>query len=382
MNVGRRFVVTILVFLLLLGLSACESPQPPASTPVSTEPASIAGTGGVKTAPRSTPTLAPTFTPQPTATPTQVAISTPARRSSSVALVAAVDQLGDTRLTQVREGFERVTAALGVEAFYAPTQRRDTASTVARLAEAGYEYVVLAHAAPDVTEWAAKRYPGTKFIEFGRVPEEVPNLMGVDIADDEAGFLAGALAGWITKSNMVAFVGASPTVEVVKFRKGYEHGVQHVNPQAIVLGAYIGSFDAPDKGEAEALAQLNEGADVLFAVGGDTARGALEAAAGRGVPVIAAQADAFGTNDRLGDYLVSSAVVQADVVMEAAIRAAMENPFPAGTRSFNVGSGTIFLAPFRGWQNKLPERAAAHLEETSAGLLDGSVRTNVEIPLY
>jgi basic membrane protein A and related proteins len=380
MQYARSLVAALVCAVLIFALAACEPQQLPEATPGSPPPTTAARIGGVV----GTPTPGPTATPAPTPTPTQVAVSAPARRTNSVGFVAMVDHTGEARLAQMREGLERATSALGVESMYAPTRRADAARTAALLAEAGYELVIVSSPATDVIEWAAKRYPQTKFVDFGRVPDApAPNVMGVYLADDQAGFLAGALAGWLTESDMVAFVGAMPTTEIVKFRKGYEHGVQHVNPQAIVLGAYLNTFEAPDRGAAEAEDQLNEGADVLFAVGGETARGAMEAAAKRGVAVIGAEQDVYFTPDHnLGDQLVTSAVVRVDTVVEEVVKVALQGQFQPGNVDFDVRTGTVYLAGFRGWQQKLPERAYDHLQDVFTDLGTGRVKTNVEIPLY
>ena len=328
-----------------------------------------------------TPTPSATPTPLPTPTPTEVALTTPTRRTLSVGLVGSDD--AEWRVLSAREGLQRAAREQDVEVFDLPSQPGDLARNASRLAESGYDLVIVASAHPEMGLWLAKRFPLTRFAVFGAIPDPAPaNLVGLVFAEDQAGFLAGALAGWLTERDMVAFVGAGPTVEIVKYRKGYEHGVQYVNTKAVVLGKYLDSFTAPEKGAAEAAAQLDEGADVLFAAGGATALGALETAAERGVAVIASEVDPYQSRPAVASRLVAAALVRADVAVQEVIKATKQGAFKPGTLTFDAKNGGIALGPYHGAGTALPDEAKAQLRRIFDGLREGTIKTNVEIPEY
>lgn len=367
----RTFLTALLGAAVVFLVLACQTENPVA---VSTATPTV---GAVVYAIPPTPTSTATATPAATPTPTQVPIARPRPGALSVGLVDSADiDLG--RAPLARQGLERAAREFNLETLAITSPPGDLASNAMRLAESGYGLVIIVTPYPDLAAFVAERYPQTKFVTFGPgVQKQPPNLVSLLYAEDQAGFLAGALAGWMTKKDMVAFVGAEWTLEIVKFRKGYEHGVQYVNRQAVVLGNYVHAFSSPQKGWGEANAQLNEGADVLFAAGGTTARGALEAAAERHVMAIAAESDLYDTLPKVAPDLVSSALVRYDLGVYDAVKAAALNTFKAGVLTYDVTNGAIGLAPFHDWESKVPDEAKRHLQRTLEGLQKGTVKTDV-----
>ena len=100
--------------------------------------------------------------------------------------------------------------------------------------------------------------------------------------EDKAGFMAGALAGLLTKTNTVAAVlGTDKIPPVVAYKVGYENGAKHTNPNVKLLSTYHpGGLDKafidPEWGAQTSKQALDNGADVVFGAGGKTGNGALE----------------------------------------------------------------------------------------------------------
>src|SRR2546428_10237516 len=133
----------------------------------------------------------------------------------------------------------------------------------------------------DDTLAAAKANPGVKMaiVDFA-YDSPPPNLVGLVFKEDQAGFLAGALAGLMTKSGTVAGVYGLKIPPVEKYRVGYENGAKYTNPSVKTLGIYqppsgAKSFNDPDWGKARALDFFGQGADIVFGAGGNTGNGAL-----------------------------------------------------------------------------------------------------------
>lgn len=80
----------------------------------------------------------------------------------------------------------------------------------------------------------------------------------------DGAYLAGMLAGKMTKSNVVGSVGAMPIPEVNMLINAFALGVKAVNPNAKSLCAFIGAFFDPPKAREAGLAQIDAGADILF----------------------------------------------------------------------------------------------------------------------
>ncbi len=139
---------------------------------------------------------------------------------------------------------------------------------------------------------AAQKNPDVQFFgidQFICVPKdandkeckgELPkNYQGLIFNEAQAGYLAGIVAGTITKSGKIGAVGGRSDVPpVVNYIKGYENGAKSVKSNVQVVVNYTEDFNAPDKGEASAKTMIGQGVDVVFQVAGLTGAGALRAA--------------------------------------------------------------------------------------------------------
>ena len=99
--------------------------------------------------------------------------------------------------------------------------------------------------------------------------------------EDQAGFLAGALAGLLTETNTIAAVlGTDQVPPVVAFKEGFENGAEYTNPEVNVISTYHPggldvAFTDPEFGATTARQALDNGADIVFGAGGQTGNGAL-----------------------------------------------------------------------------------------------------------
>jgi basic membrane protein A len=128
---------------------------------------------------------------------------------------------------------------------------------------------------------AAKANPTIQFFGVDQfVADPVPaNYQGLLFNEAQAGYLAGIVAGTITKSGKIGAVGGRSDVPpVVNYIKGYENGAKSVKSNVVVTPVYVEDFNAPDKGEAAAKTMISNGVDVIFQVAGLTGSGVLRAA--------------------------------------------------------------------------------------------------------
>ena len=110
----------------------------------------------------------------------------------------------------------------------------------------------------------AADYPDTAFV-MGSSGEASGDNFGVfGTWNHDGAYLAGMLAGKMTKTNVVGSVGAMPIPEVNMLINAFAAGVKAVNPDAKHLVTFIGTFFDPPKAREAGLAQIDAGADILF----------------------------------------------------------------------------------------------------------------------
>jgi basic membrane protein A len=117
-----------------------------------------------------------------------------------------------------------------------------------------------------------------------------------------------------------------------------------------------------------ALQELDDGADVLFAAGGETAEAALEAAAGRGALVIGAETDLYASLTQIRPRLVTSAVNNVRSGVLGLVQMARRGALPA-----DEYMGEVSLAPFHDFENLIPSAVQARLEQMGPQLESGAI---------
>lgn len=114
---------------------------------------------------------------------------------------------------------------------------------------------------------AAKRvgpdYPHTIFVVTSGSSVGA-NVAGIEFAFADASYLAGMLAGAVTKSNVIGVIGGTELPPVRESFAAFSRGAKAVNPRVTVLSSYIGNWDDVSAGREQALAQIGRSADVIF----------------------------------------------------------------------------------------------------------------------
>lgn len=169
-------------------------------------------------------------------------------------------------------------------------------------------------------------YPNTKFILFDQDVDyssgKLGNVLTVLFDSNESGFLAGAVAAYWTVSDRalntgktIGFVGGINAVTINNFLVGYAEGARYVDPAVIIKTAYIGDFVDTAKAKDLTMAQISEGADIIFQVAGGAGNGIIEAASERaGVMAIGVDADQYQTlaGTDLQQAVITSALKRLD----------------------------------------------------------------------
>src|SRR3990170_4235656 len=157
---------------------------------------------------------------------------------------------------------------------------------------------------------AAKANPNVQFFGVDQfvVDPAPPNYQGLLFAENQAGYLAGIVAGTITKSGKIGAVGGRSDVPpVVNYIKGYENGAKSVKSNVQVTPVYVEDFNAPDKGEAAARTMISNGVDVVFQVAGLTGAGVLRAACNAKIFGIGVDVDQYQSLPATKDCTITSA---------------------------------------------------------------------------
>jgi basic membrane lipoprotein Med (substrate-binding protein (PBP1-ABC) superfamily) len=307
-----------------------------------------------------------------------------------VALVTNIGRINDGTFNQFAyEGALRAAQEFNLDLKFIETQSpADFEQNIRTFVDEGFEVIVtVGFPLQDATLAAARTTPNVRFIGVDQdfsAAAGVNNLIGLQFREDQAGFLAGALAGMMSASGVVGFVGGPDIPPVRRFGNGFMNGAHYIQPGIDLLSVNLDSFVDPTRGGSTADQMIGEGANVIFGAGGATGSGAIRTAGERGVYVIGVDQDEFVTTFGNGtapgaDKILTSVIKRVDVAVYEQIAAIVGGSFSGGGNAiYGAENGGIGLAPFHQAEAAIPQAVRERLDQTLAALADGSLSTGVD----
>ena len=190
------------------------------------------------------------------------------------------------------------------------------------------------------------------------------NLRTYDSRTYEGAYMAGVIAGAMTKSNTLGVVGSVPIPEVIRNINAFTLGAQSVNAKIKTKVVWVNKWYDPPKETEAATALINGGADVLMQNTDSPA--VLKTAQDKGKRAFGWDSDmtAYGPKAHLG-----SAVINWGPYYIKAVTEALEGKWSTGQSWWGVKEGAI---DFVGIADDVPADIKKKVEGILAGLKDGS----------
>jgi basic membrane lipoprotein Med (substrate-binding protein (PBP1-ABC) superfamily) len=241
-------------------------------------------------------------------------------------------------------------------------------------AERGFDLIVgdAFLAGEEPSRRVAKDYPKIAFAfgsEFGPV---APNYAVFDNWIHEPAYLCGVIAGRITKKNTLGVVAAIPIGEVNRLVNAFKAGAQSVNKNVKVKVAYIGSWFDPPKAKEAALAQIEAGADLIYA----ERFGVFEAAKEKKILAFGNMSD---QNSLAPDTVITGPVWDMYPTITYLIDAVKKGAFTAmDLKDWSMmAKGGARLAPLHGFEAKAPAAVVAEVRDIEKKIMAGTVRVPI-----
>ncbi len=190
------------------------------------------------------------------------------------------------------------------------------------------------------------------------------NMRTYDSRTYEGAYLAGVIAGKMSKTGTLGVVGSVPIPEVVRNINSFTLGAQSVNPKVKTKVVWVNEWFNPPKETEAATALINGGADVLFQNTDSSA--VLQTAEKMGKRAFGWDSDmtAYGPKAHLG-----SAIINWGPYYVKAVGEALEGKWSTGQAWWGVKEGAIDMVSIAA---DVPEATKKRIDEVKAGLKDGS----------
>lgn len=190
------------------------------------------------------------------------------------------------------------------------------------------------------------------------------NVRTYDSRTYEGAYLAGIIAGSMTKSNTLGIVGSVPIPEVIRNINSFTLGAQSVNPKVKTKVVWVNEWFSPPKETEAATSLINGGADILFQNTDSPA--VLKTAEEKGIRAFGWDSDmtAYGPKAHLGSSIINWAPYYSKAVNDV-----LNNTWTTGSSWWGVKEGAIDLVSIA---EDVPAEAKAKVEEVKKGLKEGT----------
>jgi basic membrane protein A len=306
----------------------------------------------------------------PTAEPTAAA------KKLRVALVLPGSISDQSFNAAAYEGLMAIKNELGAEVAYSeavPVAEFD--ETYRSYSEQGYD-VIIGHGI-EFGEPAAKIAPEFPNIYYLVTNGTVsgPNVASLEPLFEQAAYLAGAVAGYSTKTNKVGAVGGMTFPIIVRGIEAFAAGAKAVNPNVEATTTYIGTLDDIAKGKEAALALISTDVDVVFHIADAAGVGVIQACQEKGVYAIGFGAD---QNSLAPETVLTTFSVSYSALMVGAVRRIEEGKFVGEVQQYGLADGAVSLAPYHGL---VPDDIAAKIDQMRQDIIDGKIEVpRIDVP--
>ena len=204
------------------------------------------------------------------------------KETIKVGMVADVGGINDESFNQsAYEGLKQAEKELGIKVKVIESkQASEYIQNIESVIDEGVDLVIgVGNTMKDDIKKEAESYPDQQFAIIDETYDDIPkNVTPILFKENEATFLAGLVAGKMTKTNNVGFLGGMENQIISRFENGFKYGVKTANPNANINVQYAGTFGDAAKGKSIANQMYGNNTDIILSAAGATGLGAIEAA--------------------------------------------------------------------------------------------------------
>lgn len=239
------------------------------------------------------------------------------------------------------EGALKAKEKYGVDVNYIESkQESDYEANIETAIDNGSDLIIgVGFKIADAIKVAAENYPQQSFAIIDGTYDEIPkNLQPILFNEEQAGYSVGLIAGKMTTTNKIGFIGGMDIPSVTNFLIGFEKGAKEVNPEIEVLSQYANSFTDAAKGKAIAQQMIQSNADILFTCGGGVNNGAWEACSENNIKAIGVDMP----SSQFSPNIVTSALKNVGTGVELTIKDLVEGNFVGGAaKIYDLSNGGV-----------------------------------------
>lgn len=294
-----------------------------------------------------------------------------------IGMITDVGGVNDESFNQSSwEGLQAVQKELGEDKIEVQvlesTQDADYDSNIDQFIDQEMDLIIgVGYKLEKAIEKASKAYPEQKFAivdcAYQTQPENVTSLL---FEDNASAYLTGLIAGKMTKTDKVGFIGGMEGVVISKFENGFKAGVKDANPKAEISVQYANNFSDQALGKSIANQMIKNGVDVVFPAAGAVGIGAIEAVKENNKMAIGVDRD---QNNLAPDNVITSAMKNIDVAVGNLAKSFVDGTYESGKVIIgSLATGGVGISPTS--DKNVPAEILEYVEAQTKEIVDGKIK--------
>ncbi len=308
----------------------------------------------------------------------------------SVGLSTDEGGINDKSFNQsANEGVERAKAEFGVKYTAIEAQKKeDYEPNLQALIDDGSNLTfAIGYQLADAVAKVAKNNPDANFCIVDSVVE-ADNVESITFKEEEGSFLVGVIAGLMTKTNKIGFIGGKDQETIVRFEAGFAAGVESVNSEAAkgLISAdgktpgltvkYADSFADTNKGYELAKSLYESGCDIIYHAAGGVGIGMFQAAKqfkdqGKEVWAIGVDMDQAISLPEYEEVILTSMIKRVDNATFDAVKSQVDGTFKAGVKVIGIAEGGVGVADSTSVNT--PENVMVRVQDYETKIKNGEI---------
>lgn len=254
-----------------------------------------------------------------------------------IGMITDVGGVNDESFNQSAwKGLEAIEKELGKDKvkvkYLESTQDADYVPNIEQFVEEELDLIIgVGFKLEDAVTEAALNYPDKQFALIDAVSDhedgQPKNLTSLLFEDHVSAYLTGLIAGKVSETGTVGFIGGIEGEVISRFDYGFRAGFEAINPEGKVIAQYANSFSDAALGKSIAQQMHKDGADIIFSAAGAVGIGAIEAAKENNKKAIGVDQD---QNSLAPDNIITSAMKNIDVAVANLVRTMVEGEYKGG----------------------------------------------------
>ncbi len=255
-----------------------------------------------------------------------------------------------------------------------PKNEEEIKKSLRKFAKQKFDLIIsIGFSSEESVDEIANEFPKIKFVIIDGVVEK-PNVASLRFKEEEGAYLAGIMAGMMTKSNKIGFIGGVDIQIIRNFEAGFRKSIESVNFNANLTSVYLSSnssgFNNSKKAKNYALELYDLGVDIIYHCAGLSGDGVIEAAKEKDKYVIGMD---FNQDYMAKGNVLTSVVKRVDNLVLVLINLTDYNNFKWGIYEVGLSDNCMSLTEFEYTRDIIPKEVIEKIEETKEDIKSGKI---------